>query len=539
MEGWSQSGHIETWREGVHGSIVVRIRRRAVLRRFARPIPLSTFAVSELSRRDLVRSLAAAGVMSVAVPDALGAAAALARGARGGGPVAGELLIRGGRVVNADGVTEQDVRIVGETIAEVGRRLAPGDGARVIEARGMLVMPGGIDPHTHLHPTFVDDLTSGSMAALAGGITTVGTFSTPRQGETALAALDRMAAMVKNEAIADVILHSAIWPPTDELIAVLPQLVERGQPSIKFYMMRADFAAQLDMMIRVLEAARDAGVVTMMHCEDGALLAAAVRRLTAAGETSLDHYIESRPVIAEVAATQQAAALCESARAPVYLVHMSSARALEACQPVRAAGLPLFLETRPLFIHLDESKLRGPDYQLFVGQPPLRPRPDVDAMMRGLIDGHIDVLATDHAPWTRAQKMDPALSITRVRPGASDLQFVLPMYFSEGVGKRKLALPRFVETTSTNAAKIFGLYPKKGVVRAGADADVAIWDPRKRSQVLAVNDYSKSDYSPYEGWEVTGWPVTVVRRGEVVVEAGKVIGSAGTGRLSVRQAWRR
>ncbi len=441
-------------------------------------------------------------------------------------------------MVNADGVADADVRIVGATIAEVGRRLAPGDGARVIEARGMLVLPGGIDPHTHLHPGFVDDMTSGSMAALAGGITTVGTFSTPRQGESALAALDRMAATVQAEAIADVILHSAIWPPSDELVALLPRLVERGQPSIKFYMMRADFEAQLDMVIKVLEAAGEAGVVTMMHCEDGALLAAAVRRLTAAGQTSLDHYIESRPAIAEIAATQQAAALCESTRAPIYLVHMSSARALDACQTARAAGFPLYLETRPLFIHLDESKLRGPEYQLYVGQPPLRPRADVDAMFRGLIDGHVDVLATDHAPWTRAQKLDPSLSITRVRPGASDLQFVLPMYFSEGVGKRKLSLQRFVETTSTNAARIFGLYPRKGVIRAGADADVAIWDPRKSAPVLAANDHSKSDYSPYEGWQVTGWPITVVRRGEVVVDAGTVTGAAGSGQLLSRQAWR-
>lgn len=488
-----------------------------------------------------MRSIAAAGVASMAAPHVLAAAERAAEHVAQGAPQHrsedGELLIRGGRVVNADGVVEADVRIVGASIAEVGRTLSAGDGARVIEARGMLVMPGGIDPHTHLHPTFVDDMTSGSMAALAGGITTVGTFSTPQRGETPLAALDRMEATVKREAIADVILHSSIWPANEELIGVLPQLAARGQPSIKFYMMRADFAAQLDMVVKVLEAAREAGVVTMMHCEDGALLSAAVRRLTAAGQTSLEHYVESRPVIAEVAATQQAAALCESTQAPMYLVHMSSARALQACEAARAAGLPLHLETRPLFIHLDESKLRGPDYQLFVGQPPLRPRADVDAMMRGLIDGRIDVLATDHAPWTRAQKMDPALSIARVRPGASDLQFVLPMFFSEGM-KRKLTLPRFVETTSTNAAKIFGLYPKKGVIRAGADADVAIWDPRKRSQVLAANDHSKSDYSPYEGWEVTGWPVTVIRRGEVVVEHGRVTGAAGGGQLASRQPWK-
>jgi dihydropyrimidinase len=479
----------------------------------------------------MVRALTAAGVATIVAPRV---GRTLAPGPAG---AATELLIRGGRVVNADGVAEVDVRIVGETIVEVGRRLVPGEGGRVIEARGLLVLPGGIDPHTHLHPGFADDMTSGSMAALAGGITTVGTFATPRQGETPLGALDRMAATVAQEAIADVILHSAVWPPTEALIAALPELVARGQPSLKFYMVRTDFGAQMEMVIRVLEAARAAGVVTMLHCEDGALLAAAVRRLTAEGKTSLAHYPESRPVVAELVATQQAAALCESTDAPVYLVHMSSARALEACQPARRAGRPLYLETRPLFIHLTEEKLRGADHALFVGQPPLRPRADVDAMFQGLIDGRIDVLATDHAPWTRAQKLDPALSIARVRPGASDLQFMLPMYFSEGVGQRKLSLPRFVETTSTNAAKIFGLYPKKGVIRAGADGDVVLWDPRKRAAVLAADDLSKSDYSPYEGWQVTGWPVVVVRRGAVVVEQGAVTGVAGTGRLTSRERW--
>ena len=483
-----------------------------------------------VSRRDVLLKLGFVGAACAASP-----AVVRALSARGLVGVAGEIVIRGGRVVNAEGVVTSDVRIVGETITEIGRGLRPGAGARVLEANGHLVMPGGIDPHTHLHPGFADDMTSGSMAALAGGITSVGTFATPRQGETAMAALDRMAAVVSREAIADVFLHASVWPPTPELIAALPQLVARGQPSIKMYMMRNDFGAQLEMVVKTLEAARDAGVLTMIHCEDATLLNAAVRRLTAAGRTSLASYKESRPVIAEVAATQQAVALCESTRAPMYVVHMSSARALDACRAARAAGLPLYIETRPLFIHLTEDKLSGPDGVLFVGQPPLRPRADVDAMFGGLIDGGIDVLATDHAPWTREQKLDPALSIARVRPGASDLQFMLPMYFSEGVGKRKLSLQRFVDTTSTKAAKIFGLYPKKGVIRAGADADIAIWDPRLTAPVLAANDWSRSDYSPYEGWSVTGWPVTVIRRGAVVVENGRVTGEAGSGTLLGRE----
>lgn len=475
---------------------------------------------SDFSRRDLLRALAAAGAASAASP--------LLAQSR-----ATELLIRNGRVVNADGIVESDVRIIGERITELGRALTPGPGARVIDARGLLLMPGGVDPHTHLHGGFADDLTSGSMAALAGGITTVGTFSFPARDESLSAAIDRTELTVNREAIADVILHSAFWPLTEENIATIPTLAARGQPSVKYYMMRDTFAAQLSLVVRALEIAREAGVMTMLHCEDAAVLGAAVRRLTAAGRSGLENYPESRPVIAEVMATQQAAGLAEDTRAPIYLVHMSSARALEACRGARAMGLPLHLETRPLFIHLDESKLRGPDHRLFVGQPPLRPRADVDAMFRGLIDGSVDVLATDHAPWTREQKMDPALTIARVRPGASDLQFMLPMYFSEG-SRRGLTLERFVATTSANAARIFGLYPKKGAIRVGSDADIALWDPRRTATVRAQDDHSKSDYSPYEGWSVTGWPVTVIRRGEVVVESGRVLGAPGSGRLSRR-----
>ncbi len=470
---------------------------------------------SDLSRRDLLRAVAAAS----AVPWMRST----------------ELLIRNGRVVNADGIVDADVRIIGERIAEIGRALTPGPLARVIDARGLLLMPGGVDPHTHLHGGFADDLASGSMAALAGGITTVGTFSFPAREESLSAAIDRTEELVRRDAIADVILHSAFWPLSAERIAAIPTLAARGQPSVKYYMMRPDFAAQMDLVVRALEVARDAGVVTMLHCEDAALLGAAVRRLTAAGRTGLEHYPESRPVIAEVVATQQAAALAEDTRAPIYLVHMSSARALEACRGARAAGLPIFLETRPLFIHLDESRLRGPDHRLYVGQPPLRPRPDVEAMFRGLIDGSVDVLATDHAPWTREQKLDPALSIARVRPGASDLQFMLPMYFSEGVGQRGLSLERFVATSSTNAARIFGLYPQKGAIRVGSDADIAIWDPQRRALVRTADDHSRSDYSPYEGWTVTGWPTTVIRRGEVVVESGRLVGQAGSGQLASRQ----
>lgn len=482
------------------------------------------------NRRDAIRSLAATG----AALASRGSLHGLPAGAQG----PSELLIRGGRVVNADGVREADVRIVGETIAEVGPRLGPAPGTRVIEARNHLVMPGGIDPHTHLHPSFADDLTSGSMAAIAGGVTTVGTFANVEKGEEPLAAMKRMAGRIRTEAIADVALHLSSWPPTPELTAALPALADLGQPSVKVFLTRSDLGAHLPQFIAQLEAAKRAGVVTLAHCEDGAMLAAAMRRLTAAGRTSLRDYAASRPVIAEAAATAQMAAFCEDTGAPVYVVHLSSARALDICRAARARRVPLFVETRPMYLHLTLARMEGPDAPLYVGQPPLRDQADREAVWRGLADGSVDVLATDHALWTREQKMDPSLSIARGRPGVSDLQFMLPMYFSEGVGKRKLPLTRFVETTSTTPARIFGLYPKKGVIRAGADADVVVWDPDLRGVVSAEADLSKSDYSRVRGWTVTGWPVMTIRRGEVIGENGRIVGQAGSGRLISRAAWR-
>ena len=274
-----------------------------------------------------------------------------------------------------------------------------------------------------------------------------------------------------------------------------------------------------------------------MHCEDGALLAAAVRRLVALGRTSLDHYAESRPVIAEVVATQQAAALCESTKAPMHVVHLSSARALDACRAARRAGLPFTVETRPLYLHLTDEAMRGPDAPLYVGQPPLRSRNDVEAMWSGVLDGSIEFIATDHAPWTRAQKLDPELTITRLRPGVSNLQHMLPMFYSEGVRSRRLPLERFVALTSANAARRFGLHPRKGVIAEGSDADVVIWDPEQRGVVRGADDLSNSDYSVYEGREVTGWPVMTIRRGEVVATGTNVTGAPGSGRLVRRDRW--
>ena len=483
------------------------------------------------TRRDALRRLATGGI-GLSVGDALSL--------RAQSPRSSELLIRRGRVVNANGIADADVRIVGETVAEIGSDLKPGVGAQVVEAAGRLLLPGGVDPHTHVSPGYgVDDFKTASMAALAGGITTLGTFAAPDKGETVQQALQAWTQRVERDAIADVLLHSTAWPPTDDVIAAISAIAERAQPSFKVFLSESDTGAHIHRLVRLLEAARDAGVVTMVHCEDASIVDAATRRLVAEGHTALRNYPASRPVAAEIAATTQVTAWCESLGVPLYVVHMSSARALEVSQRTRKLRAPLFVETRPLYLHLTEERMAGPDGALYVGEPPLRPASDGLELWRGLADGRIDVLGSDHAPFTRAQKTDPVvLSVATHLAGMSDLQFMLPMYFSEGVHKRHLPLTRFVETTSTNAARIFGMFPRKGVIRAGSDADIVIWDPNRQGSVTAEADLSNADYSVYEGWKVTGWPVTTIRRGEIVYDAGRISGRVGTGRLVSRERWR-
>jgi dihydropyrimidinase len=263
-----------------------------------------------------------------------------------------ELLIKGGDIAGPDGVKRADIRIIGEFIVEVASALRPGRNAKVMDASGKLILPGGIDPHTHLTPPFVDDLTSGSTAALVGGITTIGTFSYPapkEEGrESLIESLIRIKNNIRREAIADVILHSFVWPPSSASKEQLEAILTAGQPSIKFFTLLQNFGAAVSGVLEVMDMARDLGIVVLIHCEDADLLNWAAKRLRAEGKSSLRYYAESRPVISEVAATQQAVALCEVTRVPTYVVHLSSARALRACRNQENSIQHLILRTYTL-----------------------------------------------------------------------------------------------------------------------------------------------------------------------------------------------
>jgi dihydropyrimidinase len=457
----------------------------------------------------------------------------------------GGLLIRGGEVVTAEERFHADVRIEGEKIVEVARAgLSRLDGEAEISADGLQILPGGIDPHVHLTqshrgpPRRCDNFTSGSEAALMGGITTIGNMAFPATDEGLTSLLHREEQLIAQQAIVDVMVHPVLSPPTEGLLRELGQMAAQGHTSVKWFMSRPDFEPSSAGYLEAAVRAREAGLLTLIHCEDHACLAASARALAASGKASLAHFGESRPVLAEAIATERAIAMCETTRAPIYVVHLSSKRALEACVEARRRGLPVFVETRPPYLYLTEEKYQDPDGPLYVMQPPLRQKTDLEALWSGLVGGMIDTMGSDHAPWTREQKLDPTLTIDNHLAGIAELETMLPMLYSEGVRTGRITVERFVSLTSTTAARLFGLYPTKGTIAPGADADVALWDPSVERVIRGDQLKSRAGHSIYESWKVVGWPTMVLRRGERVQENGEILGRPGTGRLLRRKTMR-
>ena len=446
-----------------------------------------------------------------------------------------DLTINGGTVVTAGSMAVCALGILGGKIAQMGGDLK---GAREIDARGKYVFPGGVDIHVHLTSPVdagpgvevrPDDFYTGSLAAIAGGVTTVGNMTFQRKGETLRDALARDLAAAARDAAVDYVLHPVLVHPTDDAIAQIPDLAAEGHTSLKIFMVFDHFDAHVGAFLRAMEAAARHGVLTMVHCEDGALIRCACRQLLDQGMGAARYYPDARPTYTESAAVERAVAFSRATRAPIYVVHLSSRAALDSCRRARAEGFPVYVETRPLYLYLTRERFEEPDGAKYAGAPPLREASDLQALWHGLWSGDIQCVCTDHAPWTLQQKLDPALTVATLRQGVADLETLMPMLFSEGVRTGRLSLSRFVELTSTNVAKLFGMYPQKGTIAVGSDADVVVWDPEARRTIDGSRMYSKAGYTPYDGWEVQGWPAVTISRGEVVFEGGEVTARRGRG----------
>jgi len=450
-----------------------------------------------------------------------------------------DLAVRGGTIVTPDSLYTTDLGIRAGRIVQIGGSMTA---AREIDAHDRLVLPGGIDMHVHLTPVemgdgdvrWADGFDSGSRAAAAGGITTVGNITFPRHGDGLIATIERVAAEAARESIVDFVLHPVLLEPSRERLDEIPALATYGQTSLKIFMILGNFDARAEGYLEAMSLAGQYGLLTLIHCEDACIISHLTRRLIDAGRGDLSHYPDSRPIYSEAVAVARAASFCAAADAPIYIVHLSSRDALEAAAQARARGLPVYVETRPLYLYFTRDKFVGSDAPLYIGNPPLRNAEDVSALWSGLSTGTIQTCCTDHAPWTRDQKLAPGLTIANAPPGMADLETLMPLLFSEGVRKGRLSLQHFVDVTSTNAAKLFGLFPAKGTIAVGSDADLVIWDPEQSRTIKGTEGQSRAGYSLYEDWAVTGWPVTTISRGDMIYDGGRIVAQPGRGRLVQR-----
>lgn len=446
-----------------------------------------------------------------------------------------DLVIRGGVLGTAPGAGPVDIGVDGGEIVQIGGPMAATD---EIDARGRLVLPGGVDVHVHLTPTsaeahgltWADDFESGSLAALAGGITTVGNVSFPYGDEGLMATVDRDIRIGEARSACDFVIHPVLTRVDPATIGEIAALAEAGQPSIKLFLSFRRFDRQVSGYVEAMRQAGRHGLIVMAHCEDSSVIDCACSGLRAASRLDARFYPESRPVAAESIATARAIEYARAAGARLYVVHLAAADALAHCRAARAAGTDVFVETRPMYLHLTAERYGEPQGARFAGYPPLRSAADVDALWAGLRFGDIDVVATDHAPWALAAKLDPSLDATTLRPGVAELETSLPTLWSQGVRTGRIGIERFVEVTSSAPARLFGLYPRKGSVTVGADADLVVWDPGATWVVDASEMHTRADYSPYDGMEVTGSPELTISRGEVVAVNRRAQAEPGRGR---------
>jgi len=454
-----------------------------------------------------------------------------------------DLIIRNGTVVTAGVEAITDVGIADGVIVQLGGEMSA---ETEIDATGKYVLPGGIDAHVHLTAPgtgpdswrWVDDFEVGTRAAAAGGITTVGNMSFPQPGEQMQAGVARDNADADANAIVDYFQHAVLLTPDEEGIGQIAELAQAGHRSIKIFMSFRRFDRYLDGYLKAMQVAAEAGSVVLVHCEDPAIMHCCGHALDEAGHTDASHFPESRPVEAERIATERAVGYCATTGATTYVVHLSSAAALQACRTARARGLPVHVETRPIYLHLNRDRFLEPEGAKYAGAPPLRTDADREALWAGINDGTVSTVCTDHAPWTLEDKLDPSLTASSLRHGMAELETMLPVLWSEGVATGKISVARFVEVTSTTSARVFGLYPRKGTIAPGSDADIVIWDPDIVRTVDGSTMHSNAGYSPYDGWQITGWPETTISRGEVVAQASAdgidVSGTPGRGQLAQR-----
>jgi dihydropyrimidinase len=454
-------------------------------------------------------------------------------------------LIKNGAIVNATETAKSDLLVEDDKIREIAESIPDNAADRVIDASGMLVLPGGIDAHTHLDMPFggttsSDDFETGTRAAAFGGTTTVIDFAIQSRGTKMRSALDAWWKKAEGRAVIDYGLHMIVTDLGEAGLEDMDQLVCEGVASFKLFMAYPGVLMVDDATIfKALSRTAKNGALICMHAENGGVIDVIVQRALAEGKTAPIYHALTRPATAEAEAVNRAIAMAEIAGAPVYIVHLSSEDALNKVREARDRGLPAFAETCPQYLLLSVEELERPNFEgaKYVFTPPLRPRHHQPKLWEGLKHDHLQVVSTDHCPFCfEDQKSLGKGDFTKIPNGAPGIENRLQLIYHHGVNGGRLSLNRFVELVSTTPARIFGLYPRKGVLAEGSDADIVIWDPEAEHTISAATHHMRVDYSMFEGFKVKGNARTVLSRGEIVIDSGKCAAKPGRGQYLKRAA---
>ena len=456
------------------------------------------------------------------------------------------LLIKGGQVVTSTGRYVSDVYVEGDTIKTIGRNLDV-QADEVVDATGKYVLPGAIDPHTHLAMPFMgthaqDDYETGTIAAACGGVTTVVDFDLQQKGESLLEAIERKKSWAEGKVAVDYSLHPAVMDPTPAVIEeVKSAVLDYGTPSFKIFMVY-DFRVDDATMIKLLEVTKKFGGLVQVHAENVYIIQHMNEVLEKQGRLSPYYHAVSRPNIAEEEAVSRAAKMVELTDSRIYIVHLSSKEGLSKVQAARDRGIDVFAETCPQYLLLDEERYKEPDFNgaKYVMSPPLRTKESNEALWTGLNSGDVQVVATDHCPFSFNGKKDMfgKDDYKKIPNGAPGIETLLMLLHSEGVVKGRISLEKMVDVLSTGTARMFGL-KDKGEIAPGKDADIVVFDPDQKFTITQPKLHMNVDYTPYEGMEVTGMPSTVFSRGRKVArwngDQMEFVGSVGSGRFVKRE----
>jgi dihydropyrimidinase len=448
-------------------------------------------------------------------------------------------LIKNGTIVTAVDQYRGDVLVDGEKIAVIGTTLeiASETVDTVIDAAGKYVLPGGIDVHTHLDMPFggatsADDFETGTIAAAHGGTTSVVDFAIQYKGQTLHHAWETWMKKAERKAVIDYGFHMIMTDLNDGTEAEMDALVNQGVTSFKLFMAyRGVFMLDDASIFKALLRTGNNGGTICMHAENGDVIDVLVQRALAEGKTAPKYHALTRPVRAEAEATHRAIALAEIAGVPIYIVHLSSAEALEMVTDARDRGLPAFAETCPQYLFLSYDDYEEPDFggAKYVMSPPLRDKAKQDQLWRGLAFNDLQCISTDHCPFCLKEKRLGEHDFSKIPNGAPGIETRMSLVYDGGVRPGRISLNRFVELTSTSPAKIFGLFPRKGTIAPGSDADIVVFDPNRVVTLAASTLHMNVDYNPYEGRQVTGATDTVLSRGRLVIEDGTFVGRPGRG----------